>query len=118
VHGSGDQAVDLAQPEHHHADRHRVGQVLAGHVLGPALVPAQLGQRGDVTLGDGLRIQHRDALGQPQAEPPGPFCMSQAVLPHFIERGSGRIVMISSYVGQVGRFGQANYAAAKSGQFA
>lgn len=43
--------------------------------------------------------------------------MSQAVLPHFIERGSGRIVMISSYVGQVGRFGQASYAAAKSGQF-
>ena len=47
----------------------------------------------------------------------GPFFMSQAVLPHFIERGFGRIVMISSYVGQVGRFGQANYAAAKSGQF-
>jgi NAD(P)-dependent dehydrogenase (short-subunit alcohol dehydrogenase family) len=47
----------------------------------------------------------------------GPFFMSQAVLPHFLERGSGRIVMISSYVGQVGRFGQANYAAAKSGQF-
>jgi acetoacetyl-CoA reductase len=43
----------------------------------------------------------------------GPFFMSQAVLPHFIERGFGRIVMISSYVGQVGRFGQANYAAAK-----
>jgi NAD(P)-dependent dehydrogenase (short-subunit alcohol dehydrogenase family) len=47
----------------------------------------------------------------------GPFFMSQAVLPHFLERGFGRIVMISSYVGQVGRFGQANYAAAKSGQF-
>jgi NAD(P)-dependent dehydrogenase (short-subunit alcohol dehydrogenase family) len=37
----------------------------------------------------------------------GPFFMSQAVLPHFIERGFGRIVMISSYVGQSGRFGQA-----------
>jgi NAD(P)-dependent dehydrogenase (short-subunit alcohol dehydrogenase family) len=47
----------------------------------------------------------------------GPFYMSQAVLPHFIERGFGRIVMISSYVGQVGRIGQANYAAAKAGQF-
>ena len=33
------------------------------------------------------------------------FFMSQAVLPHFIERGFGRIVMISSYVGQVGRRG-------------
>jgi NAD(P)-dependent dehydrogenase (short-subunit alcohol dehydrogenase family) len=43
--------------------------------------------------------------------------MSQAVLPHFLERGFGRIVMISSYVGQSGRIGQANYAAAKAGQF-
>ena len=47
----------------------------------------------------------------------GPFFMSQAVLPHFMEREFGRIVMISSYVGQSGRFGQTNYAAAKSGQF-
>jgi len=47
----------------------------------------------------------------------GPFYMSQAVLPHFLERGFGRIVMISSYVGQVGRFGQANYAASKAGLF-
>ena len=47
----------------------------------------------------------------------GPFYMSQAVLPHMLERGFGRIVMISSYVGQVGRFGQANYAASKAGLF-
>jgi len=47
----------------------------------------------------------------------GPFYMSQAVLPHMLERGFGRIVMISSYVGQSGRIGQANYAASKAGQF-
>ena len=47
----------------------------------------------------------------------GPFYMSQAVLPHMLEREFGRIVMISSYVGQVGRFGQANYAASKAGLF-
>lgn len=47
----------------------------------------------------------------------GPFFMSQAVLPYFLEHGFGRIVMISSYVGQVGRFGQSNYAAAKAGLF-
>jgi acetoacetyl-CoA reductase len=47
----------------------------------------------------------------------GPFFMSKAVLPHFVERGFGRIVMISSYVGQVGRFGQSNYASAKAGLF-
>jgi acetoacetyl-CoA reductase len=47
----------------------------------------------------------------------GPFFMSKAVLEHFIERGSGRIVNISSFVGQTGRIGQANYAAAKAGLF-
>ncbi len=47
----------------------------------------------------------------------GPFFMSKAVLPHFLDRGFGRIVNISSYVGQTGRFGQANYAAAKAGLF-
>jgi NAD(P)-dependent dehydrogenase (short-subunit alcohol dehydrogenase family) len=47
----------------------------------------------------------------------GPFFMSQAVLPHFLERGFGRIVNISSFVGQTGRFGQANYPAAKAGLF-
>ncbi len=45
----------------------------------------------------------------------GPFFMSKAVLEHFIERGSGRIVNISSFVGQTGRIGQSNYAAAKAG---
>ncbi len=47
----------------------------------------------------------------------GPFFMSQAVLEHFIARGSGRIVNISSFVGQTGRIGQSNYAAAKAGLF-
>ena len=43
--------------------------------------------------------------------------MSQSVLPHMIERGSGRIINISSVVGQTGNIGQANYAASKSGLF-
>ena len=47
----------------------------------------------------------------------GPFFMSKAVLSHFLERGSGRIVNISSFVGQTGRIGQANYSAAKAGLF-
>jgi NAD(P)-dependent dehydrogenase (short-subunit alcohol dehydrogenase family) len=45
----------------------------------------------------------------------GAFFMSQAVLPHMIERGSGRIVSISSIIGEIGNIGQANYAASKSG---
>jgi NAD(P)-dependent dehydrogenase (short-subunit alcohol dehydrogenase family) len=47
----------------------------------------------------------------------GAFFMSQAVLPHMIERGSGRIVNISSIVGEIGNIGQSNYAASKSGLF-
>jgi NAD(P)-dependent dehydrogenase (short-subunit alcohol dehydrogenase family) len=47
----------------------------------------------------------------------GAFFMSQAVLPHMVERGSGRIINISSIIGSIGNVGQANYAASKSGLF-
>jgi acetoacetyl-CoA reductase/3-oxoacyl-[acyl-carrier protein] reductase len=47
----------------------------------------------------------------------GAFFMSQSVLPHMIDRGSGRIVNISSIIGEIGNIGQANYAASKSGLF-
>ena len=47
----------------------------------------------------------------------GAFFMSKPALEHMIERGSGRIVNISSIIGQTGNIGQANYAAAKSGMF-
>jgi 3-oxoacyl-[acyl-carrier protein] reductase len=47
----------------------------------------------------------------------GAFYMSKPALAHMIERGSGRIVNISSIIGQTGNIGQANYAAAKSGLF-
>ena len=47
----------------------------------------------------------------------GAFFMSKAVLPHMTERGSGRIINISSIIGSTGNIGQANYAASKSGLF-
>lgn len=47
----------------------------------------------------------------------GAFFMSKAVLPHMIERGTGRIINISSLIGKIGGIGQANYAASKSGLF-
>jgi acetoacetyl-CoA reductase len=47
----------------------------------------------------------------------GAFYMSKAVLEHMLARGSGRIVNISSLIGQTGGIGQANYAASKSGLF-
>ena len=47
----------------------------------------------------------------------GAFYMSRPALDHMIERGSGRIINISSIIGQMGNIGQANYAASKSGLF-
>lgn len=40
---------------------------------------------------------------------------SSAALPHLLESDSGRIINISSIIGQFGGFGQTNYAAAKAG---
>ena len=45
----------------------------------------------------------------------GAFAMTKAVLEHMIERGSGRIINISSVIGETGNVGQANYAASKAG---
>ncbi len=45
----------------------------------------------------------------------GPFFMIKAVLDTMVEQGFGRIVNVSSVVGESGNFGQANYAAAKAG---
>jgi len=47
----------------------------------------------------------------------GAFYLSQAALRHMAERGSGRIVNVSSVIGETGNIGQANYAASKSGLF-
>jgi len=47
----------------------------------------------------------------------GAFFLAQAALPHMLERGSGRIVMVSSTIGETGGIGQANYAASKAGLF-
>lgn len=43
------------------------------------------------------------------------FNVTSEVLPYMLEQGYGRVVNISSVVGQMGNFGQANYATAKAG---
>jgi acetoacetyl-CoA reductase/3-oxoacyl-[acyl-carrier protein] reductase len=47
----------------------------------------------------------------------GAFFMAQAALDHMTERGTGRIVNVSSVIGETGNIGQVNYAASKSGLF-
>ena len=47
----------------------------------------------------------------------GAFFMAQAALDHMIGRGTGRIISVSSVIGETGNIGQSNYAASKSGLF-
>jgi acetoacetyl-CoA reductase len=47
----------------------------------------------------------------------GAFYLVRAILQHMLDRGSGRIINISSIIGESGNIGQANYAAAKAGLF-
>lgn len=43
------------------------------------------------------------------------FYTVKAAIPHFTSQASGKIINISSFVGQMGNFGQTNYSAAKAG---
>ena len=45
----------------------------------------------------------------------GSFYMAQPALEHMVERGTGRIIFVSSVIGETGNVGQANYAASKAG---
>jgi 3-oxoacyl-[acyl-carrier protein] reductase len=45
----------------------------------------------------------------------GVFNMTQAVAPHMVKQGYGRIITTSSIVGLYGNFGQTNYVATKAG---
>jgi len=46
------------------------------------------------------------------------FYCTSAVVPHMIEKSYGRIINMSSIIGQMGNVGQSNYAAAKAGLIA
>ena len=45
----------------------------------------------------------------------GSFFMAQPALEHMVERGTGRIIFVSSVIGETGAIGQANYSASKAG---
>ncbi len=47
----------------------------------------------------------------------GAFYMSKPAIVHMLDRGSGRIINISSVTGEIGNIGQANYTASKAGLF-
>jgi len=64
-----------------------------------------------------LKMQDDDWLKVLNVNLSGAFFLSQAGLRHMAERGTGRIVNVSSVIGETGNIGQANYAASKSGLF-
>jgi NAD(P)-dependent dehydrogenase (short-subunit alcohol dehydrogenase family) len=45
----------------------------------------------------------------------GPAMVTHEVLPNMVQAGWGRVIFVTSIVGQTGNFGQSNYAAAKGG---
>jgi 3-oxoacyl-(acyl-carrier-protein) reductase len=48
----------------------------------------------------------------------GPVLITHMMLPAMVESGWGRVINISSVIGQMGNFGQSNYSAAKGGLIA
>ena len=47
----------------------------------------------------------------------GAFYLSRAILQQMLDRGAGRVINISSIIGEAGNIGQANYASSKAGLF-
>jgi 3-oxoacyl-[acyl-carrier protein] reductase len=62
-----------------------------------------------------LRLKHEDWDAVIATNLTAAFVLTQAALKHMIRQRSGRIISISSVVGQGGNAGQANYAASKAG---
>src|SRR5436305_9675904 len=61
------------------------------------------------------RMQHEDWNAVIDVNLYSIFNVTHEVLPYMLERNYGRIVNISSVIGQSGNYGQANYATAKAG---
>ena len=83
----------------------------------------------DIMINNAGVWNHRDVIGRQRFEEMDPvewkrlleidldgvFHCCQAILPHMIERGYGRIINTTSIAGEVGLPGYADYAAAKAG---
>ncbi len=91
--------------------RRVVGEVIAEHGRLDILVN-NAGVTVDRTI---LKMTDEDWQKVVAVNLSGAFFMSQAALRHMLERGTGRIINLSSIVGETGNIGQTNYAASKSG---
>jgi 3-oxoacyl-[acyl-carrier protein] reductase len=103
--------IDVVDP---HAVRAFVGRV--EHELGPAAVVVTAA--GTQSTGPSEAVEHRDWRRVLDVNLTGTWNVVQAVLPAMLERGSGRVVTISSEVGLAGLERYAAYAASKGGVIA
>ena len=62
-----------------------------------------------------LRMKRDDWDAVLQTNPAASFVLCQAALKPMLRQQAGRVIVISSVVGQMGNAGQANYAASKPG---
>ena len=98
-------AVDIADPA-------SVAAGLARLTQPPALLVNNAGVTRDRTL---VKMSDEDWLAVLQVNLTGAFNLIRACAPAMIEAGYGRIVSVTSINGLRGKFGQANYTAAKAG---
>ena len=93
--------------------RNEVGEVIARHGRLDILV-----NNAGVTMDRTVRRMSPEEWDHVlQVNLHGTFYMCRAVLPHMVDRSYGRIVNISSVIGEIGNIGQANYSASKAGLF-
>jgi NAD(P)-dependent dehydrogenase (short-subunit alcohol dehydrogenase family) len=121
----GKEAADSFREDHPGASTHQgnigvnddcervVGEVLEAHGRLDILV-----NNAGITIDKTVRKMTPDDWDRVvQVNMSGAFYLSRAILQHMLDRGSGRIINISSIIGESGNIGQANYAAAKAGLF-
>jgi acetoacetyl-CoA reductase/3-oxoacyl-[acyl-carrier protein] reductase len=105
-----------------------VGGSIADPATGPALVAAALEHYGSVDIlvnNAGMtrdvtvrKMTDEDFTTVVETNLTGTHRVTRAAIEPMCEAGFGRIVTVASFVGELGNFGQANYAAAKGGLIA
>jgi acetoacetyl-CoA reductase len=105
-----------------------VGGSIADPATGPALVAAAVEEFGRIDIlvnNAGItrdasirKMTDDDFTAVVETNLTGTHRVTRAVIEPMCAAGFGRIVSISSFVGELGNFGQANYAAAKGGLIA
>jgi acetoacetyl-CoA reductase len=110
--GGGGEAVAIQADVSDPNDAQRLIDQTVEHFGRVDILVNNAGTNVDATL-DKLDVESWDSVVQLDLN--GCFYTLHAALPHMMEQENGAIVNMSSFVGEAGNMGQANYAAAKSG---